>query len=294
MVCYGPSKGCKRCRQRKIKVSVTFPFQACHDAILIAGQCDERRPWCRNCEKSKRECPGYDRGDGTISFKDESKNTPKPKRQPSTTSPLREQPFSSSPLSTTQPTGHGKELESTSGFKPFGSVTTSPNAHTDFDMMFIRPDTPAILKLNDFIPLGVPTDPEEQSLSFFLRRFALVADRTEEIWGGFLEVLPALLENAPSKSPLAAATSTTALASIAWTTDRAGQEEFRQHALSKYVTSLKRISEALKDPKQAKSDNLLMAVLMLGFYEVSRISTACFCPLLQVTSLHPSSSSNLL
>lgn len=148
-----------------------------------------------------------------------------------------------------------------------GSVSTNPNAHTDFDMMFVRPSPSPIEMTNNFIPLGLPRDPEQQSLSFFLTKFALSAERTEEIWGGFLEALPSLLEGASPKSPLAAAASTTAMASIAWTP---GCADYRQQALSKYVTSLKRINQALRDPMQAESDNLLMAVLMLGFYEVSR------------------------
>ena len=148
----------------------------------------------------------------------------------------------------------------------YGSVVISAAPYTDFDMMYVRPDTAPIVVTNDFIPLGLPRDPEQQSLSFFLTKFAQVAERTEEIWGGFLEVLPSLLEKAPSTSPLAAAARTTALASIAWTP---GHAHYRKEALDKYGTSLRLISQALKDPQQAEGDNVLMAVLMLGFYEVS-------------------------
>ncbi|ORY13038.1 hypothetical protein BCR34DRAFT_562645 [Clohesyomyces aquaticus] len=46
------SKGCQRCRQRKIK-------------------CDQRRPGCMRCEKSKKECPGF-RNLADVVFRDES------------------------------------------------------------------------------------------------------------------------------------------------------------------------------------------------------------------------------
>ncbi|KAF2475302.1 uncharacterized protein BDR25DRAFT_213918 [Lindgomyces ingoldianus] len=54
MVYYGVvSKGCQRCRQRKIK-------------------CDQRKPVCLRCEKAKIQCPGF-RDLADIMFRDESK-----------------------------------------------------------------------------------------------------------------------------------------------------------------------------------------------------------------------------
>ncbi|KAF1810197.1 hypothetical protein P152DRAFT_102382 [Eremomyces bilateralis CBS 781.70] len=53
MVYYGAlSKGCQRCRQRKIK-------------------CDQRRPGCLKCEKAKTPCPGF-RNLNDVMFRDES------------------------------------------------------------------------------------------------------------------------------------------------------------------------------------------------------------------------------
>lgn len=53
MVYYGKlSKGCERCRLRKVK-------------------CDQRRPGCTRCEKSSAACPGY-RDLGQVLFRDES------------------------------------------------------------------------------------------------------------------------------------------------------------------------------------------------------------------------------
>ncbi|OIW22581.1 hypothetical protein CONLIGDRAFT_215731 [Coniochaeta ligniaria NRRL 30616] len=46
------SKGCERCRQRKVK-------------------CDQRKPQCLRCEKAKTQCPGY-RNLADVLFRDES------------------------------------------------------------------------------------------------------------------------------------------------------------------------------------------------------------------------------
>ena len=134
----------------------------------------------------------------------------------------------------------------------------------DFSSTYVRESTLPIVLANEFIPLGLPQDPEQQSLAFFMTKFAH-DKRSEEIWGGCLEALPSLFENAGKESPLAAAATTTAMGSIAWSPGCSG---FKTQSIQKYVTSLNRINEALKDPKQSKSDNVLMAVLMLGFYEV--------------------------
>ncbi|KXL41507.1 hypothetical protein M433DRAFT_384154 [Acidomyces richmondensis BFW] len=54
MVYYGKlSKGCQRCRQRKVK-------------------CDQARPTCQRCERSGLNCPGY-RNLNAIIFRDETK-----------------------------------------------------------------------------------------------------------------------------------------------------------------------------------------------------------------------------
>jgi hypothetical protein len=53
--------GCLTCRKRRIKVRCLFP--CLYGTILtLQRQCDELHPVCRNCQKSKRTCAGYDPG----------------------------------------------------------------------------------------------------------------------------------------------------------------------------------------------------------------------------------------
>jgi white-opaque regulator 2 len=52
--------GCLTCRKRRIKVRC--PFTATFMPSSNIKQCDELHPVCRNCQKSKRNCAGYDPG----------------------------------------------------------------------------------------------------------------------------------------------------------------------------------------------------------------------------------------
>ncbi|KAF2113508.1 hypothetical protein BDV96DRAFT_688501 [Lophiotrema nucula] len=71
MVFYGAvSKGCQRCRQRKIK-------------------CDQQKPGCIRCKKAKTDCPGY-RDLSNVIFRDESKRIIRKARKAQNTVPVKE------------------------------------------------------------------------------------------------------------------------------------------------------------------------------------------------------------
>lgn len=57
------SRGCDRCRKRKIKVRTCAPIFTFHmpTRLRLSCQCDGRRPGCKRCELYKASCPGYDR-----------------------------------------------------------------------------------------------------------------------------------------------------------------------------------------------------------------------------------------
>ena len=118
------------------------------------------------------------------------------------------------------------------------------------------------------VPLGLPQNPEEQSLCFFMSNF-VNSDRKEEIWGGSLEALPSIYRETGPGSALSMATVATSMGSIAWSPETA---HMRPMALTKYVTSLELIKEAIRSPTESQLDSTLMAVLMLGFYEVRQSS----------------------
>ncbi|CAM1507969.1 Fc.00g048170.m01.CDS01 [Cosmosporella sp. VM-42] len=57
MVYNGPSKGCRKCRARRIKVSWSISPDLTE--LSRGGQCDQRRPACAKCTTKKTPCPGY-------------------------------------------------------------------------------------------------------------------------------------------------------------------------------------------------------------------------------------------
>lgn len=225
-------------------------------------QCDERRPGCRQCEKSKKECPGYDRGNGTVTFI--------PEHGPTSKHPSTKSTSSSSGSQNSSPETSKGQLKKKKPARKSTSQSIVPFSKDDFGTMAVKPNTSDIILANEFIPLGLPQDPEQQALAFFMTKFANTSTAVSgEIWGGCLEALPSLLEQASIDSPLTAAATTTAMGSIAWSP---GCAEFKPQSLSRYVTALNRINDAIKDPVESQSDNVLMAVLMLGFYEVKAFS----------------------
>ena len=90
--------------------------------------------------------------------------------------------------------------------------------------------------------------------------------RHHEAFRGFLQVLPQLFTNAPSGSALALATSAVSLA-IAGGDPKCSRESIlsRKHA----GKAMSMIHKAIEDPVESLEDETLLAVLILGLYEVS-------------------------
>ena len=63
-----PSKGCDKCRSRKIRVRNSRPPP---QLSLKIKQCDQGKPACRRCIQAQCGCPGY-RDQLTLQFRDES------------------------------------------------------------------------------------------------------------------------------------------------------------------------------------------------------------------------------
>ncbi|KAL9103889.1 MAG: hypothetical protein Q9163_001126 [Psora crenata] len=232
---------------------------------------------CQRCEKSKRDCPGYDRGEGIIWIRNEtglvSKRSQNQKKC-STEADILVPPSETESSSVTQ--GRSEEhapdlsvqhqprkLVLAAKINVSTSQISDASANIAMGKALVRHGTPPVAIAHRFVPLGLPQDPEQQSLAFFMSKFAHDR-RSEEIWGGSLEALPSLLNRAGAVSPLAAAAKTTAMGSIAWIPTCS---HFKSKSVQRYVTSVKSINGALQDSKLSRSDNLLMAVLMLSFYE---------------------------
>ena len=258
-------------------------------------QCDEGRPTCGQCTKSKKICQGYDRAAG-VAFRDETRIVEKragkgdrkksvPQESPmeqTTSAPWSPKlgEASKSEVATrrnsawTAPTASFGFVEAES-YNPLDVPPDTPyNAPTfssnflDFNQFDPIPSVevgPTVMPQLDIVPFGLPQDPEQQSICFFMSKF-VQDSRTEEIWGGSLEALPAIYNEVGANSALSLAMAATSMSSVAWNPECA---HFKPVSLQKYVKSLKLLNDAVQDPKESHSDGVLMAVLMLGFYEVS-------------------------
>ena len=109
-------------------------------------------------------------------------------------------------------------------------------------------------------------EPEEtNALYFFVSTFVLFG-RDTQTDRGFIELLPFLFNNLRPESPLSL--SLTAASNILfskWERKNPGAESY---AFPSYAKALKVTRMALQDPVEGMSDETLMAVCLLGFFEV--------------------------
>ena len=109
-------------------------------------------------------------------------------------------------------------------------------------------------------------EPEEtNALCFFVSTFVLYG-RDAQADRGFVELLPFLFNSLRPESPLSLCL--TAASNILfgkWERKTPGAEGY---AFSSYAKALKATRAALQDPVERMADETLMAVCLLGFYEV--------------------------
>ena len=138
-----------------------------------------------------------------------------------------------------------------------------------------RPQTPENLlkhehSTDDLIVVPHPLyEPEEtNALYFFVSTFVLYG-RDTQADRGFIELLPFLFNDLRPESPLSLCL--TAASNILFGKWERKIHEAERHAFPSYAKALKVTRAALQDPVQSMSDETLMAVCLLGFYEVCPI-----------------------
>ena len=109
-------------------------------------------------------------------------------------------------------------------------------------------------------------EPEEtNALGFFVSTFVFYG-RDSQADRGFIELLPFLFDRLRPESPL----SLSLLAASKFLFGRWERKaaEAQRSSFSSYAKALKSTRAALQDPVESMSDETLMAVCLLGFYEV--------------------------
>ena len=240
-----PSTGCRNCRQRHIKVisSCICSLVQAHGLMI---QCDETRPHCKACLRTGRSCPGYPHPfdvilrDQTAQFAKSFTSTP------------------SSPLDGDQSTSSKDEGDSTRGMTQ--GLSLSPTKPTLSDQIWLRSIAPA----NLCQPM------EDTVLPLFFNAY-LYFPKDPQIRNGFMEILPSMFSNAQAGSHIHSATLAVASFTVAaWT----GQRSLLQASEAYFTKALPRIREALEENKDADLDIVIISILLLSIYEVTRPLTS--------------------
>lgn len=240
-----PSSGCKLCRARRIK-------------------CDETKPACMKCLRSKRQCPGYrDPFDGKI--RDETQSTIR-KFKRTRIVIEKAQVLQEEALRIKNDDDDDDENNKTD------PESWADSSHDEADG-WERSRTPPSASLTssfdstingDFLT-SLVTPLEQQAACYLLADYVLVSDSPGGRKGYYKFAYKILTRPRPSKCLLSAfkAVSFVALAS------RPGASYLAIEAESHYSKALREVNKAIQDPEQVKRDDTLGAVLLLAFYEVS-------------------------
>ncbi|KAI1773752.1 hypothetical protein F4818DRAFT_100617 [Hypoxylon cercidicola] len=207
--CGKPSKGCQMCRTRRIK-------------------CDETKPTCNQCAKSRRQCPGY-KDEFDLVFRNETQATERRARKAIKKALTQKMGKQDSP-----PT----ELEV--------SPTFSDGFQSPLEQAVIR-------------SLSVPV--EHQAGCHFVSNFILIPRAGDR---GFMDFIIPLLKQ-DSQDHLQHAFNA---CSIALLNNRGGTgRQFTDKALYEYTKALNGTNAALRSTDSQLSDSTLAAVLLLGLFE---------------------------
>ncbi|KAK2629892.1 hypothetical protein QTJ16_000712 [Diplocarpon rosae] len=236
-----PSRGCYMCRERRIK-------------------CDEGKPHCMKCQKSKRICPGY-RDTNELKLRGNSKSAKKKTSQqgsPDRSANTKTQPgdathdglftappsFSSSPVSVL----HSRHNSDASmSFQSFiGSQASSVYPHQQHNICVGHMITPLA----------------QQACCYFLTNFVLIPE-TGTMRGYLDFIIPLLNQRTPPRSLLVAFSAVTLAALAA----RPSSKALLPTAGLLYRKALKEINSALQDQKHASSDSTLASVMLMASFE---------------------------
>ncbi|KAK1761504.1 hypothetical protein QBC47DRAFT_289621 [Echria macrotheca] len=236
-----PSRGCRTCRTRRIKVCQLGRSQLC---VLIAdalsNQCDEGKPTCKQCAKSKRECGGY-RSEFEIVHRDQTRSTVRRMR--------RALDVQHSPVTPTIVFVHEQPQ--------LPSPRPSPPRHEPQQRRLPTSSTPSPPPV-----LAVPV--AQRAACYFASNFILMP--LGQIQHGYMEYLLPLIESAPPDSALSHAFNACAFASLG-NRVRADSVDFTSLSLKQHTLALARTHVALGDAKTARTDATLAAILLLSMYE---------------------------
>lgn len=237
------------CRTRRIKVrpqpgrpvnilSLQPPSPVDIAMLIDICQCDETKPTCKQCAKSRRTCPGY-KDEFDLVFRNETLATERRAKKANQKALARIESGSSS-----------------TEFKPETSVTLTDLAPSVAFENFFRSTSFA----------GQPqTSLTEQASCYFISNYVLLPRQGST--RGFLEYVVPLLKSGKVAECFQYAFEACAIASLGNGSGSGSGVEFEKLGLNKYTQAISATYKAVRDPSMAKQDATLASVLLLGLYE---------------------------
>lgn len=205
-------------------------------------QCDEQKPACSQCTNTKRQCPGYVARFDLV-LRDQTKAVRR-KAQRKKVGTIR--------LPSPPPSASSEET---------GPFTTSwalagPSRSSYAVMEKATSDDGIPRMFNDF--------PEQQAICAFFLDFVHLPRNQDSVQGHLEHLLP-LYKNTTPDSPLSLATSSVALVISGSSPTKQSDQQLGR---SIFGRALRKTSAAIRHPVESKKDETLMAVLLLGLFEV--------------------------
>ncbi|CZR57607.1 related to negative acting factor [Phialocephala subalpina] len=202
-------------------------------------KCDETKPTCNQCAKSRRQCPGY-KDDFDLVFRNETQATERRARR----------------------AVNSKKMSAQITFANQQSAfASSPEDVDSKAVIFTNTDSGSLTRFAPPETISIPY--EEQAPCFFLTNYVI---QTREASRGYFDFIEPMLEKESPDSHLSLAFGAVAMASLANRPNSRGRALYPQ-ALSAYTKALKAVNLALQNPALQKTDQTLAAILMLGFFE---------------------------
>ncbi|KAF2147109.1 uncharacterized protein K452DRAFT_282097 [Aplosporella prunicola CBS 121167] len=238
-----PSRGCQTCKSRRIK-------------------CDEQRPTCGNCRKSKRHCPGFP-DEFDLLFRNENVAVVRRVNKGSESKivvPVNSvSPASEGTLSTESTSTNASSAPSVASY---GSDSSGSN-----EVQLSDPNT-TLLRVymclqGDKLPGGIRPSLENQATAFFFRNFILLPQQSEAM-RGFVDLIVPYYGRASEQSPVQLATHAVALSAFG---NFPGRGYIATEASKTYGRALRRVGKAIADPVEAKSDEVLLSIMLFALYE---------------------------
>ncbi|KAI0467297.1 hypothetical protein F4859DRAFT_525943 [Xylaria cf. heliscus] len=198
----------------------------------VSPWCDETKPICNQCTKSRRQCPGY-KDDFDLVFRNETKATER-----------RAKKANKKALAT--------KVERQDSL-PYDAPGTSSS-----------PSSASTKALGTWTVASSPTIPvEEQAACLFISNFVLMPK--DGSTAGHLDFVLPLLKEAGPDSHIQHAFNACSMTFL--NNRRAVGGGLWDRALSEYSMALTRTNAALRDRESQQSDATLAAVLLLGMFE---------------------------